>query len=178
MHIKKYKLIRRHFFVKDIYFDHAATTKIDDEVLKVMLPYLTKSYGNPSSIYRLARENKKAIEKSRENMANIFNCSASEIYFTSGGSESDNWAVKSIAGAYKSKGRHIITSEIEHHAVLNSCKYLESQGFRISYLKVNKSGIIEPEELKKIVTDLNDDYECDTNEIENIDFVMVLKFLE
>ena len=135
--------------MKDIYFDHAATTKIDDEVLKVMLPYLTKSYGNPSSIYRLARENKKAIEKSRENMANIFNCSASEIYFTSGGSESDNWAVKSIAGAYKSKGRHIITSEIEHHAVLNSCKYLESQGFRISYLKVNKSGIIEPEELKK-----------------------------
>ena len=115
-----------------------------------MLPYLKDYYGNPSSIYKLAQKNKNAIERARQDIADIFNCRASEIYFTSGGTESDNWAIKSIAEAYKSKGKHIITSEIEHHAVLNSCKYLESQGFRVSYLKVDENGLIDENELKKI----------------------------
>jgi len=132
-----------------IYFDNAATTKLDQEVLEAMMPYLKNSYGNPSSIYKLAQENKNAIESARNNIANIFNADPREIYFTSGGTESDNWAIKSIAQAYKSKGQHIITSSIEHHAVLNSCKYLESQGFRVTYLKVNKYGLVDPEELKK-----------------------------
>lgn len=136
-----------------IYFDNAATTKLDQEVLEAMMPYLKNSYGNPSSIYKLAQENKNAIESARNNIANIFNINPREIYFTSGGTESDNWAIKSIAQAYKSKGRHIITSSIEHHAVLNSCKYLESQGFRVTYLKVNKYGLVDPEELKKNICD-------------------------
>ena len=136
-----------------IYFDNAATTKLDQEVLEAMMPYLKNSYGNPSSIYKLAQENKNAIESARNNIANIFNIDPREIYFTSGGTESDNWAIKSIAQAYKSKGRHIITSSIEHHAVLNSCKYLELQGFRVTYLKVNKYGLVDPEELKKNICD-------------------------
>ena len=136
-----------------IYFDNAATTRLDDEVLNEMLPYLKDYYGNPSSIYKLAQKNKNAIERARQDIADIFNCRASEIYFTSGGTESDNWAIKSIAEAYKSKGKHIITSEIEHHAVLNSCKYLESQGFRVSYLKVDKNGLIGENELKKNICD-------------------------
>lgn len=136
-----------------IYFDNAATTKLDDEVLKTMMPYLKNSYGNPSSIYKLAQENKNAIELARNNIASIFNVEPREIYFTSGGTESDNWAIKSIAQAYKSKGKHIITSSIEHHAVLNSCKYLESQGYRVTYLKVDKYGLVDPKELKKNICD-------------------------
>ena len=135
--------------MKNIYFDNAATTKLDDEVLKEMLPYLKENYGNASSIYKLGRESKKAIEESREKVAKILNCKASEIYFTAGGSESDNTAIKGIARAYKNKGNHIITSKIEHPAVLETCKELEKEGFEVSYISVNKNGIINLEELKK-----------------------------
>ena len=132
-----------------IYFDNAATTMLDSKVLDTMMPYLKNSYGNPSSIYKLAQENRIAIENSRSKIAKIINAKPNEIYFTSGGTESDNWAIKCIAQAYKNKGNHIITSSIEHHAILHSCKYLESQGFRVTYLPVDKDGLINLDELKK-----------------------------
>ncbi|MDB1921610.1 cysteine desulfurase NifS [Clostridium tertium] len=136
---------------KMIYLDHAATTSINEEVLKEMMPYLTNQYGNPSSIYSFGRKSKKAIEKAREQIAATINAKKSEIYFTSGGTESDNWAIKGIAGYYKKKGKHIITSSIEHHAVINSCKRLEKEGFEISYLPVDKDGKISIEDLKKSI---------------------------
>ncbi len=136
-----------------VYFDNAATTKLDKNVLESMLPYLTDSYGNPSSIYKLAQENRIAIENARSSIASIFNAKPNEIYFTSGGTESDNWALKCIAQAYQKKGKHIITSSIEHHAVLHSCKYLESQGFRVTYLPVDKDGLIDLEKLKESICD-------------------------
>ncbi|EEH96780.1 cysteine desulfurase NifS [Clostridium sp. 7_2_43FAA] len=136
---------------KMIYLDHAATTSINEEVLKEMMPYLTNQYGNPSSIYSFGRKSKKAIEKAREQIAATINAKKSEIYFTSGGTEADNWAIKGIAGYYKKKGKHIITSSIEHHAVINSCKRLEGEGFEISYLPVDKDGKISIEDLKKSI---------------------------
>lgn len=136
-----------------VYFDNAATTKLDKNVLESMLPYLTDSYGNPSSIYKLAQENRIAIENARSSIASIFNAKPNEIYFTSGGTESDNWALKCIAQAYQKKGKHIITSLIEHHAVLHSCKYLETQGFRVTYLPVDKDGLIDLEKLKESICD-------------------------
>ena len=136
-----------------VYFDNAATTKLDKNVLESMLPYLTDSYGNPSSIYKLAQENRIAIENARSSIASIFNAKPNEIYFTSGGTESDNWALKCIAQAYQKKGKHIITSSIEHHAVLHSCKYLETQGFRVTYLPVDKDGLIDLEKLKESICD-------------------------
>lgn len=136
-----------------VYFDNAATTKLDKNVLESMLPYLTDSYGNPSSIYKLAQENRIAIENARSSIASIFNAKPNEIYFTSGGTESDNWALKCIAQAYQKKGKHIITSSIEHHAVLHSCKYLETQGFRVTYLSVDKDGLIDLEKLKESICD-------------------------
>lgn len=136
-----------------VYFDNAATTKLDKNVLESMLPYLTDSYGNPSSIYKLAQENRIAIENARSSIASIFNAKPNEIYFTSGGTESDNWALKCIAQAYQKKGKHIITSSIEHHAVLHSCKYLETQGFRVTYLPVDKDGLIDLEKLKENICD-------------------------
>ena len=114
--------------MKSIYFDNAATTKLDEEVLQEMLPYLRENYGNASSIYKLGRESKKAIEDSREKIAKVLNCKPSEIYFIAGGSESDNTAIKGIARANKNKGNHIITSKIEHPAVLETCKQLEKEG--------------------------------------------------
>ena len=135
--------------MKNVYFDNAATTRLDEEVLQVMIPYLKENYGNASSIYKLGRESRKAIEEAREKIAKILNCEPSEIYFTAGGSESDNTAIKGIAKAYKNKGNHIITSKIEHPAVLESCKELEKEGFEISYISVNENGIINLEELKK-----------------------------
>lgn len=137
--------------MKDIYFDNAATTKIDEEVLKESLPYLKEFYGNASSIYKIGRESRKAIEESREKIAKILNCESSEIYFTAGGSESDNTAIKGIAKAYKNKGNHIITSKIEHPAVLETCKELEKEGFQVSYISVDENGIINLEELKKAI---------------------------
>ena len=135
------------------YFDNAATTKIKPQVLKEMLPYLTEEYGNPSSLYSLGRNAKKAIEKSRKQVANLIGADKNEIYFTSCGSESDNTAIKGIATRYKQKGNHIITTKIEHHAILESCKAMEKQGFDITYLNVNKDGIVNLEELENAITD-------------------------
>ena len=135
----------------NIYLDNSATTKLDEEVLKAMLPYLTENYGNPSSIYKIGRENRKAVEEAREKVAKILNCNPTEIYFTSGGSESDNTAIKGIEKNYKNKGNHIITSKIEHPAVLETCKQLEKEGFEVSYIGVDENGIINLEELKNAI---------------------------
>lgn len=137
--------------MKNIYFDNAATTKLDEEVLQEMIPYLKENYGNASSIYKLGRESRKVVEESREKIARILNCKPNEIYFTAGGSESDNTAIKGIARANKKKGNHIITSKIEHPAVLETCKQLEKEGFEVSYISVDENGIINLEELKKTI---------------------------
>ena len=137
--------------MKNIYFDNAATTKLDDEVLQEMMPYLKENYGNASSIYKLGRESRKAVEDSREKIAKVLNCKPNEIYFTAGGSESDNTAIKGIARANRNKGNHIITSKIEHPAVLETCKGLEKEGFEISYISVDENGIINLEELKNAI---------------------------
>ena len=134
--------------MENVYFDNAATTKLDEEVLETMMPYLKENYGNASSIYKLGREAKKAVEESREKIAKILNCKPNEIYFTAGGSESDNTAIKGIARANKKKGNHIITSKIEHPAVLETCKELEKEGFEVSYISVDENGIVDLEELK------------------------------
>jgi cysteine desulfurase len=134
-----------------IYFDNAATTKISKPVLDSMLPYLKDKYGNPSSIYSLGRESKDAIDEAREKVAKSLGCESKNIYFTSSGSESDNWAIKGIAFANKDKGNHIITSSIEHHAVLYTCEYLEKQGFEVTYLPVKENGIIDIKELKRAI---------------------------
>ncbi len=134
------------------YFDNAATTKVSEEVLKEMIPYFSTQYGNPSSLYTIGRYNKRAIEKARRQVAELINCEANEIYFTASGSESDNITLKGIAYANKEKGNHIITSKIEHPAVLNSCKTLEKQGYKISYINVNKDGIIDLNELISEIT--------------------------
>ena len=135
------------------YLDHAATTGVKKEVLKEMLPYFNIEYGNPSSIYGIGRSAKRAIEGAREKVAKAINAKPNEIYFTGCGSESDNLAIKGIAYALKQKGNHIITSKIEHHAVLNSCKSLEQEGFRVTYLNVNKYGFVNLQELKEAITD-------------------------
>ena len=128
--------------MENIYFDNAATTKLDEKVLDAMLPYLKENYGNASSIYKLGREARKAIEETREKVAKILNCKPSEVYFTAGGSESDNTAITGIAHSYKNRGNHIITSKIEHPAVLESCKELENEGFEVTYISVDENGII------------------------------------
>ena len=135
----------------DNYFDNAATTRTDDEVLKEMLPYFSQSYGNPSSIYKIGRENRKAVEEAREKVAKAINVEPNEIYFTAGGSESDNTAIRGIAYAYKQRGNHIITSKIEHPAVLETCKQLEKEGFEVSYIGVDEKGIVNLEELKNSI---------------------------
>lgn len=136
-----------------IYFDHSATTKIKEQVLKEMLPFLTIEYGNPSSIYGIGRKSKRAIENAREKVARAINAKPKEIYFTGCGSESDNLAIKGIAHSLKEKGNHIITSKIEHHAVLNSCRSLEKEGFEVTYLNVDKDGLINLENLENAITD-------------------------
>jgi len=136
---------------KLIYFDHAATTSVKPEVLEAMFPYFSEKYGNPSSIYSIGRESKKVINNSREIIASILSAKPEEIYFTSGGSESDNWALRGIAYANKEKGKHIITSNIEHHAVLNTCKALEKEGFEVTYVPVDNKGIIHTEDIEKAV---------------------------
>ena len=133
------------------YFDHAATTMVKEEVLNEMLPYLQGKCGNPSSLYSLGREAKRGIEEARKKVALLINCEPNEVYFTAGGSESDNMAIKGIAYANSGKGRHIITSKIEHPAVLHTCKRLERQGFRVTYLNVNRDGIIDLEELRRSI---------------------------
>lgn len=132
-----------------LYFDNAATTKVKDEVLNEMLPYFSQEYGNASSSYGMGRNNKKAIEKAIKKVAELIGANSKEIYFTSSGSESDNTALKGYAYANKEKGRHIITTKIEHPAILESCKTLEKQGFRITYLNVDKEGVIDLQELRK-----------------------------
>lgn len=139
--------------VKEIYMDNAATTKVKKEVVDAMIPYFTEHYGNPSSIYRIGREARKAVEEARENIAKGLNAESKEIFFTSGGSEADNWAIKMAAEKMASKGKHIITTEIEHHAVLHTCEYLEKQGFEITYLSVDENGLINLEELKSKLRD-------------------------
>lgn len=130
-----------------IYMDHAATTELLPEVHEAMEPYLTEEYGNASTSYDLGKRNRKAIEDARSCIADVIDADSSEIYFTSGGSESDNWAIKNIAGAHKKKGQHIITSAIEHHAVLRSCEYLEELGYKITYLDVDEYGLVDVKEL-------------------------------
>ena len=134
-----------------IYLDNAATTKTAPEVVQAMLPYFTENYGNPSSIYSLGTESKKAISQVRETIAGTLGAANNEIYFTAGGSEADNWALKAVAEAYASKGKHIITSKIEHHAVLHTCEYLEKNGCEITYVNVDENGIVKLDELEKAI---------------------------
>ena len=134
-----------------IYLDNAATTKTAPEVVEAMLPYFSEYYGNPSSIYAIAGKSKEAITKGREQIANVLGAKPEEIYFTGGGSESDNWALTATAEAYQKKGRHIITSKIEHHAVLHTCQYLEKRGFEVTYLDVDEYGIVDLEQLKSAI---------------------------
>ncbi|WP_291579134.1 cysteine desulfurase NifS [Clostridium sp. UBA6640] len=139
---------------KTVYMDYAATTYTKPEVLDEMIPYFTQFYGNPSSIYSISRETKKALDLARDRVAKAINADRSEIYFTGGGSEADNWAIKGIAFAHKNKGNHIITTKIEHHAVLHACEYLEkNHGFEITYLDVNEEGLINIDDLKNAITD-------------------------
>lgn len=136
---------------REIYMDYAATTFVKPEVLKEMNPYFTEYFGNPSSVYYISRKTKMAIVKARESVSKTINANKDEIFFTSGGSEADNWAIKGIALANGNKGRHIITTKIEHHAVLNTCGYLEKHGFEISYLPVDKSGRVDLDSLRKAI---------------------------
>ena len=133
---------------KLIYLDNAATTKTAPEVVEAMLPYFTEHYGNPSSIYGFAAANKEVITGCREQIAGILGAKSEEIYFTAGGSESDNWALIATAEAYGSKGKHIITSKIEHHAILHTCEYLEKKGYEVTYLDVDEAGLVDLEQLR------------------------------
>ncbi len=134
-----------------IYLDNAATTATRPEAVQAMLPYFTERFGNPSSLYGFAAQNRKAVESSRETIAGVIGASGQEIYFTAGGTESDNWAIKGTAEALKQKGNHIITSKIEHHAVLHTCQYLEKNGFEVTYLDVDEFGMVNPDELKAAI---------------------------
>ena len=134
-----------------IYLDNAATTKTDEEVVKAMLPYFTESYGNASSVYEFGNKNKIALSDAREVIANSIGAKPEEIYFTAGGSESDNWALKATAEAYEKKGKHIITSKIEHHAILHTCEYLERRGYEITYLDVDEEGVVDLNQLKAAI---------------------------
>lgn len=136
---------------KMIYLDNAATTATRPEAVQAMLPYFSERFGNPSSLYAFAAQNKKDVEGARETIAGVIGASGQEIYFTAGGTESDNWAVKGAAEAMKSKGNHIITSKIEHHAVLHTCQYLEKNGFDVTYLNVDGFGMVNPDELKAAI---------------------------
>jgi len=136
---------------KIIYMDNAATTPVKPEVLDAMLPYFTEKFGNPSSIYSISSQNKKDITTARETIAKAINTDTANIYFTAGGSESDNWALKATAEAYADKGRHIITSKIEHHAILHTCDYLEKRGYEITYIDVDENGIVDLKQLEEAI---------------------------
>lgn len=136
---------------KIIYLDHAATTKTDPSVLEAMLPYCSEKYGNPSSSYQLASEAKKAISKARKQVADVIGAKDEQIFFTSGGTESDNWALKAVAGSNEKKGKHLITTAIEHHAVLHTCAYLEKQGYEVTYLPVSEQGKVDLNELERAI---------------------------
>ena len=142
------------YFIMDkkiIYMDNAATTPVKPEVLDAMLPYFTEKFGNPSSIYSISSQNKKDITTARETIAKAINTDTANIYFTAGGSESDNWALKATAEAYSNKGRHIITSKIEHHAILHTCDYLEKRGYNITYIDVDENGIVDLKQLEEAI---------------------------
>ena len=134
-----------------IYLDNAATTQVLPEVLQEMLPYFTEDFGNPSAVYTFASGAKGAVDKAREQVAKLIGAKPEEIYFTAGGSESDNWALKATAEAYKEKGRHIITTAIEHHAILHTCQWLEQQGVEVTYLPVDEKGVVSPQEVEKAI---------------------------
>lgn len=134
-----------------VYLDNAATTSTKKEVVDAMYPFFTESFGNPSSVYDFAAKNKKAVNDSRQIIADALHADVRDIYFTAGGSESDNWALIATAEAYENKGKHIITSKIEHHAILHTCDYLESRGFEITYIDVDENGILKLDELKKAI---------------------------
>lgn len=136
---------------KMIYLDNAATTRTAPEVVEAMLPYFSELYGNASTVYEFGGKSKEAVSKARETIAHAIGAKDNEIYFTAGGSESDNWALKCTAEAYKDKGRHIITSKIEHHAILHTCEWLEKNGFEVTYLDVDEFGVVKLEELKKAI---------------------------
>ncbi len=138
---------------KTVYMDHAATTPVHPSVLEAMLPYFSRSYGNPSGIYGIGQEARKAADEARATVSSILGCRPSEVIFTSGGTESDNAALKGAAFALKEEGNHIITSTIEHHAVLNTCQYLEKVGFEVTYLSVDQFGMVNIEDLEKAITD-------------------------
>ena len=135
-----------------VYADNAATTAISPYVLEKMLPFLTEQYGNASSVYSIGRKARTAVETAREQIAAAISCSPEEIFFTSGGTESDNWAVRGICESAGSEKNHIITSAIEHHAVLNTCRFLEKKGYRITYIPADSSGTVDPEDIEKEIT--------------------------
>ncbi|MFQ9985891.1 MAG: cysteine desulfurase family protein, partial [Lachnospiraceae bacterium] len=134
-----------------IYMDHAATVPTRPEVVEKMLPCFTEQFANISSTYTIAQRDKATVQKARETIAEVLNASADEIYFTSGGSEADNWALKGVAESYAAKGRHVIVSAIEHHAVLHTAEYLEKHGYEVTYLPVDENGIVRMEELKNSI---------------------------
>ena len=139
--------------MRQVYLDYSATTPVKDEVLQEMLPYFTQNFGNPSSLYTKGLESKEAVDKAREQVANLIGATPKEIYFTGCGSESDNWAVFGVAEAMKDKGNHIITTKIEHHAMLHSCEFLEKKGYKVTYLDVEADGMVTPEALEAAITD-------------------------
>lgn len=134
-----------------IYLDNAATTKVTEPVFEAMKPFFCEHYANPSAVYSFAAESMKAVDEARQNVADVIGANANEIYFTAGGSESDNWALKATAEAYKDKGKHIITSKIEHHAILHTCEYLEKNGYEVTYLDVDENGFVKLDELKAAI---------------------------
>ena len=136
---------------KLIYLDNAATTRTAPEVVEAILPYFTENYGNPSSVYSFASANKEVLDRQRDIIAGILGAKSNEIYFTAGGTESDNWALKAAAEAYKNKGNHIITTKIEHHAILHSAEFLEKHGFEVTYLDVDEDGVVKLDELEKAI---------------------------
>ncbi|HHV94948.1 MAG TPA: cysteine desulfurase NifS [Clostridiaceae bacterium] len=136
---------------KTIYFDHAATTPVRPEVLEAMLPFFTEKFGNPSTIYSYGRESKKYIEDARDKVAKALGAQSKEIFFTGSGTEADNWAIKGVAYANRKKGNHIITTSIEHHAVLHTCNFLEKEGFEVTYLPVDKDGLVDPEQVREAI---------------------------
>lgn len=139
--------------MRQVYMDYSATTPVKKEVLESMLPYFSEKFGNASSIYSTGREARQALEGARKSIAKQLNCKPEELFFTSGGSESDNWAIKGIAKARQGKGNHIITSKIEHHAVLHACEALEKEGFSVTYLDVDESGLVDPRAVEAAITD-------------------------
>ena len=139
--------------MRQVYLDYSATTPVKEEVLHEMIPYFTEKFGNPSSLYTMGLESKEAVDKAREQVAHLINAEPREIYFTGCGSEADNWAVFGVANALKDKGNHIITTRIEHHALLHSCQFLEKNGYEVTYLDVEPDGTVKPETLEAAITD-------------------------